>query len=117
MARLHPAAAHWDDADPALGRPLHAGAFRPETAVLAAITSGYEDARARIIAADPPSPDGPRHAAPAEAAAPGWAPTVPVELGSWQPRPPEQLPPHPAPGPRAPFPAGRWRDLFRRRPR
>lgn len=79
MSRPHPDGAH-RDADLTLGPPLAADAFRADAAALAAITSGYEDARARIISADPPTPAGRHRAEPTEAAPPGWAPTVPVEL-------------------------------------
>ena len=115
MARLHPAAAHWDDADLALGRPIPADAFRPEIAVLAAITSRYEDARARIIAAVS-SPDEPQQPPSAETAPPGWAPTVPVDLGSGQPHPPEQRHLRAVPDEPPPSQTGRWRELLRRRP-
>lgn len=105
MSPLHAAAANRDDDGPALGRPL-AGAFRPEAAALAAITCGYEDARARIIATGSATPAGENHADPVpEVSPPGWAPTVPVDLGSGLPRPPAA----PAPTSRP-----RWRSgLFR----
>ena len=129
MSRLHPATAHWDDAGPALGRPLAAEAFRPETAVLAAITSRYEDARARIIASPPPSSpppsspppspqpsSRPREPAPVAVAPPGWAPTVPVDLASWRPQTPEHEP-RPLTAAPSPVSGGRWRGVLRRRPR
>lgn len=114
MSRLYPAAGRREGADLALGRPLAADAFRPEAAALAAITSGYEDARARIIAAASSAPAGPPGADPA--APPGWAPTVPVDLGSGLPHPPER-PRSPVGHPRATVATGRWRGLLRRRPR
>jgi len=94
----------WDERDLRLGRPLPPEAFRPgndagppaaepETAVLAAITSGYEDARARIISRTPdpvPLPGRHRAAPAAEAAALVWAPTVPVDLASGLTRPPRE---------------------------
>jgi hypothetical protein len=117
----------WEDRDLALGRPLapvasspgtvaDGGAGEPETAVLAAITSGYEDARARIISAPPAAPAG-RHRAERvpEVAAPGWAPTVPVDLGAVLPRPPRDRPDRPdrqAPSAPARTPRSR-RDLLR----
>lgn len=82
----------------ALGRPLAPEAFRPgsaagpgdeepETAVLAAITSGYEHARARIISTPPSSPGRHRADPVPDVAAPGWAPTVPVDLVAGLPKP------------------------------
>jgi hypothetical protein len=111
----------WEDRDLALGRPLaprafspgtvaEGGAEDPETAVLAAITSGYEHARARIISAPAVARAGRHRADPVpEVAPPGWAPTVPVDLGSALPRPPrdQQTPSAPAKAPR------RRRDLLR----
>jgi hypothetical protein len=114
----------WEDRDLALGRPLapvafspgtvaDGGAGEPETAVLAAITTGYEDARARIISAPPAAPAG-RHRAERvpEVAAAGWAPTVPVDLGTGLPRPPRDRPDRQAPSPPARTPRRR-RDLLR----
>lgn len=72
----------------ALGRPLAPDAFRPEAAALAAIASGYEDARARIIAAPPASAPAVGTHPTVEITAPRWAPTVPVEIGSVLRRPP-----------------------------
>jgi hypothetical protein len=60
----------------------------PKTAALAAITTRYENARARIISAAPPTPAGPGSApGEPEAGSAGWLPTVPVDLGTGLPVP------------------------------
>lgn len=113
MSRLHPDAAHRDDADLTLGRPLAADAFRADAAALAAITSGYEDARARIISADPPTPAGRHRAEPAETAPPGWAPTVPVELVHGLARPLQEARTPVDAAPSSSAPPRRWSGLLR----
>lgn len=66
-------------------------AAEPETEALAAIMSGYENARARIISA-PATPAGRHGAGGAPVAGPiGVAPTVPVDLRSGLPWPPPAL--------------------------